>query len=368
MFRVWLAVIAMATGAAIEASAADDGLFPTPVPAVENEPSAEKMPATDSDAEKTEKSAGKTADKSAGTPRIVAWVNGTPVYFSDVQRSVTAVAAGRKFDDENLAYLQATILQQLIGQAVVVKFLESEHLLVTMTEIDAAIEEYKEKLKQQKRTWKEYLEQTKQTESGVRKQKSWEMALDKYVARNMSDENLEEYFKHNKAQFDGTERRISHILLRPVGSSDTGARDLMIQAEQLRGRIRVGELTFEAAVAKYSDGPSRRNGGDLGFFPRHGEMADPLMEVAFALKPRETGPPVLTSFGVHLIQVTDERPGQKTWQETREALKAAYSRYLIERMIADQNAKAKIEFAENFPHFAPGTRELVLPPAAVGAK
>src|SRR6185369_12629649 len=144
--------------------------------------------------------------------------------------------------------------------------------------------------------------------------------------------------------------------------SDTGARDLVVQAEQLRGRIRAGELTFEAAVAKYSEGPSRRTGGDLGFFPRQGVLNDQFSELAFALKPSvDVSPPVVTPFGVHLIKVTDERPGHKTWQESREALKSAYSRFLVQRMIADQSAAAKVEYAENFPHFAPGTHELVLP-------
>ena len=70
-------------------------------------------------------------------------------------------------------------------------------------------------------------------------------------------------------------------------------------------------MTFADAAEKYSAGPSRAKGGDLGFIPRHGIMVEPFARAAFVLAKGEISPPMATVFGIHLITVTDVKPGDE---------------------------------------------------------
>ena len=95
--------------------------------------------------------------------------------------------------------------------------------------------------------------------------------------------------------FYASQVKASHIL---VGRKS--------EAEALRQQIIDGEITFEDAAKKYSQCPSREEGGDLGFFPR-GVMAGPFEKAAFSLPIGEISQPVETRFGWHLIKVVDKK-------------------------------------------------------------
>jgi peptidyl-prolyl cis-trans isomerase D len=84
--------------------------------------------------------------------------------------------------------------------------------------------------------------------------------------------------------------------------------------EDIRARYDKG-TPFAQLAATYSQGPSRVQGGDLGWFPR-GRMVPAFEEAAFALKKGEVSQPVKTAFGFHLIQVEDRKPAGKSPLET----------------------------------------------------
>lgn len=92
-----------------------------------------------------------------------------------------------------------------------------------------------------------------------------------------------------------TEVRASHILV-----------DNEEHAKQLKLKLERDEATFEELAKEHSEGPSGKDGGDLGFFGR-GKMAKPFERKAFKLDVGEISDPVNTQFGWHLIKKTDER-------------------------------------------------------------
>jgi peptidyl-prolyl cis-trans isomerase C len=81
--------------------------------------------------------------------------------------------------------------------------------------------------------------------------------------------------------------------------------DTLPEAERLRRQILSGRDFAETARAS-SSCPSKRKGGDLGFFG-HGEMVPEFDKVAFKMPVGAVSAPVKTSFGWHLIQVTEQR-------------------------------------------------------------
>jgi len=90
------------------------------------------------------------------------------------------------------------------------------------------------------------------------------------------------------------EVKASHILVK------TQEEALEIKEEILAGK------PFEEAAKEYSNCPSGKKGGDLGYFGRN-VMVVEFDHAAFEAPVGEVTNPVQTNFGWHLILVTDKR-------------------------------------------------------------
>ena len=77
------------------------------------------------------------------------------------------------------------------------------------------------------------------------------------------------------------------------------------QAKDLKTRIENGE-SFEDIAREYSECPSGRNGGDLGYFT-YGQMVKPFETAAFETEVGKISDPIQTQFGWHLIKVIDKK-------------------------------------------------------------
>ena len=77
------------------------------------------------------------------------------------------------------------------------------------------------------------------------------------------------------------------------------------QAQDLKSRIEKGE-SFEELAREYSECPSGRSGGDLGYFT-YGQMVKPFETAAFKTEVGKISEPVQTQFGWHLIKVIDKK-------------------------------------------------------------
>lgn len=75
------------------------------------------------------------------------------------------------------------------------------------------------------------------------------------------------------------------------------------KAKELLQKIISGE-SFEKLAQENSLCPSRKKGGDLGWFGR-GQMVREFENTAFALKKGQISYPIKTQFGWHLIKVID---------------------------------------------------------------
>jgi parvulin-like peptidyl-prolyl isomerase len=64
----------------------------------------------------------------------------------------------------------------------------------------------------------------------------------------------------------------------------------------------------------------------------------------------EISPPVQTPFGVHLIECTETKSGNRQWTDVRESLRNDLARELFERLVAEERSNAAIEYSGAWPH------------------
>ena len=131
----------------------------------------------------------------------------------------------------------------------------------------------------------------------------------------VTGQQIERSYNDNIQQYSTPEQvRASHILLKTEGKDDAAVKK---QAEDLLAKIKAGG-NFEALAKQHSqDEASAAKGGDLDFFNK-GAMVPEFDKVAFALAPGQMSDLVKSSYGYHIIKVTDKRAAsQRTLAEVR---------------------------------------------------
>lgn len=306
-------------------------------------------------------SAAEPEGAAAPSPEVAATVGDEAVYAAEVSKVLADVRRGKQ--GRSLSpRMQAEALEQVINRRLVARTLAKEGYNPTPDQLASLLAEFKQRLAAQQLPFEEFLKRHGLTAALVERQLSWDSAWNLYLDQQMTDEALEKYFDGRRREFDGSELRVSHILLKVDDLDDAAAVSAaMARAERLREQIVAGKLKFAAAAEQHSAGPSRRQGGDLGFIPRHGAMAEAFSAAAFQLEPGETSPPVVTPFGVHLIRCTDVKPGEQTWQTQRAALARAWSRDRFLQLADACRKRTPIKYAAILPHFDPATHEVILP-------
>ena len=145
-----------------------------------------------------------------------------------------------------------------------------------------------------------------------------------------------------------TQTRARHILLRPTAQSDERATAQRLA--ELRQRIVSGQAAFEAVAREVSQDGSAAAGGDLGWAVP-GQFVPEFEQVMNRLEPGQVSAPVVSRFGVHLIQVVERRDVEITARERRERVRGLLREQRAEEAYADWlrelRAQAFIEYREN---------------------
>jgi parvulin-like peptidyl-prolyl isomerase len=290
-----------------------------------------------------------------------AMVGEESIPVTTVNRAVQAALQGKEVTPQAVAVLQAQALEQLVGRKLIEQRLAREKVLAADFEIAKELEAMREKLKLQGVTLESLYKQRGLTEADVKAELLWEVSWKKYLAKNVNDAALEEFFKTQPREFDGTKLGVSHILLRPVNSTPEAMGEVVKQAQELHAQLAAKKMTFGEAAKAYSAGPSREQEGDLGFIPRHGVMDEAFSKAAFDLQVGEISQPVRTRFGIHLIRVTKVQPGDKKWSDVREQLLQPVAQQLFLKLSQAEREKTPVRYTGAVPYIRPGTQQVVLP-------
>ncbi|RJR22821.1 MAG: hypothetical protein C4581_00500 [Nitrospiraceae bacterium] len=101
--------------------------------------------------------------------------------------------------------------------------------------------------------------------------------------------------------------RASHILIHlDPKLEDSRKQEARKKADQIMKKLKAGQ-DFAALAREQSDGPTRTDGGDIGYV-RTGQLEKELEAVVFSLKPGETSDVVETGYGFHIFKVSERKP------------------------------------------------------------
>jgi peptidyl-prolyl cis-trans isomerase D len=173
------------------------------------------------------------------------------------------------------------------------------------------------------------------------------------------DADINAYYQANLSRYQGEERRrVSHILLE---SAEDNA-DVKAKAEAILKELQAGADFAKLAKQHSADTVSAENGGDLDFITK-GVMEPEFETAAYALaKSGDLSAVVKTSFGYHIIQLTEvEAAKVKTIDEVKATIVAAIKTEKSAEKFAELQqklAEVSFEVADNLEEAA----------TAVGAK
>jgi peptidyl-prolyl cis-trans isomerase SurA len=147
-----------------------------------------------------------------------------------------------------------------------------------------------------------------------------------------------------------TQTRSRHILLRPSAQlSEAAARDRLLA---YRAQIQAGQAGFAALARQHSQDGSAAQGGDLGW-TSPGMFVPEFEQLMNRLAPGQVGEPLVSRFGVHLIEVLERRRVETSQREQREAVRGLLrdkkldEAYLL--WAQDQRSRAYVELRELAP-------------------
>ena len=280
---------------------------------------------------------------------------------------VAVYRALRQFPPAHQEMARKEIMAHLIENALIDQYLNALKIAVEEKDVEKLIGDLKKELADAKKDYVKELDAMMLTEAEFRTEVVAQMKWEKFVQQQGTDAALKQLFESSPDVFDGTMVRARHILLTP-GTDEAKQKEA---AQLLRGIKQVVEqeaakavaalpptadaLQKEQAKANRTDElfaayakeksvcPSKKDGGDLNFFPRAGAMVEPFAKAAFALKPYEMSNVVATEFGYHLILVTARRQGApKKFEDVKEDVRMLYAMRVREAVVTQMKPKAQI--------------------------
>ena len=138
-----------------------------------------------------------------------------------------------------------------------------------------------------------------------------------------------------------------HILLRPSPQlSETAAAARLTEYKQ---RIQSGQADFAALAREHSQDGSAKEGGDLGW-ANPGMFVPEFEEALDALQPGQIGGPLVSRFGVHLLQLMERRTATLSQREQREVARNMVREKKLDEAYAnwirEVRARAYVEIRE----------------------
>lgn len=289
---------------------------------------------------------------------------------------VAVYRALRQFPPAHHDMARKEITGHLVENVLIDQYLTAIKIAVEDKKVEALVADLKKELADAKKDYAKELEAMMLTEAEFRSEVVAQMKWEEFVKQQGTDAALKQLFDGSPDVFDGTMVSARHILMEPAKVPDATQKLRAIKAEvEKQGAAAMAaapptadpaakeqiknakvEEIFGAYAKEYSACPSKKDNGDLKFFPRAGAMVEPFAKAAFETKAFTMTDVVQTEFGYHLILVTGRKAGTpKKFEDVKEDVRMLFAMRLREAVIAQMKPKAQI-------NITPVTTAGTLPP------
>jgi peptidyl-prolyl cis-trans isomerase C len=307
---------------------------------------------------------GATSDKVIDPATVIVDVDGSKLtqgqINDDINKNLSRL--GGKIPADRLEKFKDSLRKQLINQFIIRSLLSNEvnRLKITATdkEVNAAIEQLKSSLPQGI-TIEKILKKNNINEKSFREEIHLGVQTKKLVLSTLKgntkppEKEIAAFYQKNKDLFKVPESvHARQILIATTPKDDEKAKaEKKAKAEEIRNSL-IENADFAEMAKKFSDCPSKENGGDLGTFYR-GQMAKPFENAAFSQEKNAIGPVVETEYGYHIIQVLEHN--QPTTMSLDQNKKERISLFLEQQKQQDafqnlvKSLKAKAKIAQYVP-------------------
>jgi peptidyl-prolyl cis-trans isomerase SurA len=227
---------------------------------------------------------------------------------------------GKKVENpEELNKLRKTLLDQMINDRLLLAKAEKDTLLkINEKEIEQTLEDQLSKIKSQFSSEEAFQKELKaeglteaELKRNYREQIKAQILRDKLISSKLSKANIssrevKEFYQSYKDSLpeQPESAKLSQILLKIEPSQKT-LDSLKDYASMILVRAKAGE-DFSELAKNYSEDPSAKQGGDLGFLKK-GEILPEFEMRAFALNTGEISDLVQTSLGYHIIKLEEKK-------------------------------------------------------------
>ncbi len=271
--------------------------------------------------------------------QVVASVDGEPITVEDVReyariRGVTLPADEPRNSPAFKEALQGAIDEKLFDEEV--KSIKGEvddamvdrYIQSINAQNHVSDQEFREALRQRNISYEDFRKR-------AREQVERMVLIQREVREKVKipDAEIEAYYKSHPEEFTVKEERyqIAQILIAvEPDASQKEISQARAKAQAIRARILEGE-NFAALAQRYSDDPSKSNGGELGWF-KPDELLDEIREVVSKLNVGDISPVVQTSHGFHILKVEDhEKPGLQPLSKVRDQIEAKLMQTRLEK-------------------------------------
>lgn len=203
--------------------------------------------------------------------------------------------------------VRKAVLRELLNEAL----LEDRARELDIVATDVEVEEQIKRLKEQNKVASEEdfvkaLEASNLTPDKLRDQLKRSTTIQRVVGRevnskvDLSDDALRLAYEREKETWAVPEKvRVAEVLINAGPGAEEKAREAVTLAR--------GGTKFEDVVLRFSDGPTRSKGGDMGTVGK-GELAAALDAAAFSLPSGGISDPILTRSGWHVLKVVEKTP------------------------------------------------------------
>jgi peptidyl-prolyl cis-trans isomerase C len=302
------------------------------------------------------------ADEKKEQKGDVASVNGVAITHEEVNQQMSFLeehlvsTQGKAIQPHMIPALRNGIINNLIDKELLYQEAIKQKIIVEKATVDEKIDLLKKRFPSEK-AFQDQIGQINLSEEILRSQIKRDLAVQQLVEKeilvhvSVSDQDTQSFYDSHRERFKKPETvRASHILIKSKPDADPAKKEERREKlEAVKKRLDQGE-DFAVLAKEFSHCPSAEKGGDLGYFER-GKMVKPFKDAAFSMNPGEVSGIVVTSFGFHLIKVTDKKPARIIlYNESKEMIKQHLQRvkFLEEKnsYVAELKKKGKVELYE----------------------